>query len=191
MLMQIGQKPESDFNEPIGMLEDCHKRIFFFLRTLQQVAASAARHELDDTEHLALEKSLRYFREAAPRHTADEEESLFPRLRSIDTPEVRAALQKIEQIEQDHVWAEAQHREVDRIANGWCASGRIGEQDLRTLMRILDGLLTHYEHHIAVEESEVFSLAKGNLPADVLQSIGLEMASRRGIRMEERDKGLS
>jgi len=38
----------------------------------------------------ALASALRYFGEAAPKHTADEEESLFPRLRQIRHAEIQA-----------------------------------------------------------------------------------------------------
>ena len=51
-----------------------------FMNVLQQVAMAADRPLADDARN-SLETALRYFREAAPKHTADEEESLFPRLR--------------------------------------------------------------------------------------------------------------
>ena len=39
--------------------------------------ANVSDEPLDDETRHALELALRYFREAAPKHTADEEESLF------------------------------------------------------------------------------------------------------------------
>ena len=42
---------------------------------------------MTEETRVALESALRYFREAAPKHTADEEESLFPRLRQMHLPE--------------------------------------------------------------------------------------------------------
>jgi hypothetical protein len=44
---------------------------------------------LNEEQRGAFEAALRYFREAAPKHTADEEESLFPRLRRIGAPTYR------------------------------------------------------------------------------------------------------
>ena len=75
MLTQIGQKKESDFSEPLGMLQDCHKRILYFLKTLVTLAGTGTGQPLDQDRRISLEKALRYFREAAPKHTADEEES--------------------------------------------------------------------------------------------------------------------
>lgn len=41
MGMQIGAKPDSGFNDPIGMLKDCHRRIEHFLGILCVVAKRA------------------------------------------------------------------------------------------------------------------------------------------------------
>ena len=80
MPIVIGAKQESDFNDPIGLLGDCHRRIEHFLSMLVTVANQAHGTRMTCDQQLALETALRYFREAAPRHTADEEESLFPYL---------------------------------------------------------------------------------------------------------------
>jgi len=73
----IGSKRESDLTDPIGMLGDCHRRIEMFLDVLVSVAEQAHGDRLTEDQRGALETALRYFREAAPNHTADEEESLL------------------------------------------------------------------------------------------------------------------
>ena len=78
MPIRIGARKESDFTDPIGMLGDCHRRIERFLSVLVKLASDRPGVALDEREGDALSASLRYFREAAPKHTADEEESLFP-----------------------------------------------------------------------------------------------------------------
>jgi hemerythrin-like domain-containing protein len=80
MAVTIGAKRESDFTDPLGMLSDCHRRVERFLRVLIDVTVQEQGAELSTEQQAALEAGLRYFREAAPKHTADEEESLFPRL---------------------------------------------------------------------------------------------------------------
>src|SRR5262252_10900664 len=102
MPIVIGAKRESDFTDPIGMLGDCHRRIEMFLNVLVRVAEQARGDALNAEQRGALESALRYFREAAPKHTADEEESLFPRLRNMRNPEVEAALGKLGPLERDH-----------------------------------------------------------------------------------------
>jgi hemerythrin superfamily protein len=81
MPVQIGAETH-DFSEPTGLLSDCHRRIEMFLGSLQRVSEFVDR-PLTSQARAALESALPYFQEAAPKHTADEEESLFPRLRQI------------------------------------------------------------------------------------------------------------
>src|SRR5665213_2223512 len=123
MFTQIGAKPESDFSEPLRMLSDCHKRIQYFLRDLVQLSEEAT--QLDPAQRVALERALRYFRESGPRHTADEEESLFPRLRAMKDERLNKVFVKIEELEADHVRANEAHSAVDAIGVRWLADGAI------------------------------------------------------------------
>ncbi|MGC2161133.1 MAG: hemerythrin domain-containing protein [Silvibacterium sp.] len=181
MLMQIGQKLESDFSEPIGMLEDCHKRILFFLRSLATIAEAADEGRLSVEHRDSLEKALKYFREAAPKHTADEEESLFPQLRLIDNLQVRTVFAKLDGLEADHRWADAQHREIDTIGRLWLSNGVCADENRHRFKTLLEYLLKFYERHIALEESEIFSIARSLLPESTRRQLGREMAQRRGI----------
>ena len=81
MPIVIGAKPESGFRDPIGLLTDCHRRVEMFLSVLVKVGVQTQDGSLTSQQRTALETALRYFRDSAPKHTADEEESLFPRLR--------------------------------------------------------------------------------------------------------------
>jgi hypothetical protein len=111
MPVQIGAKAHS-FSDPTGLLSDCHRRIEMFLGSLQHVADVIDR-PLTEEARSALESALRYFRESAPKHTADEEESLFPRLRQIQDPEIENALASLDALEADHHKANTLHGEVD------------------------------------------------------------------------------
>lgn len=179
MLMQIGQKPESDFSEPIGMLEDCHKRIHYFLQLLAALAESAGTDPLSPDERDSLEKSLRYFREAGPRHNADEEESLFPELRR--HPETLAVIDRLTALEADHRWAEEQHREIDTIGRRWLAAGVLRLSDRSRLHALIRPLMHFYSHHIDIEEREVFPAARRTLSALERERVGKGMAERRGL----------
>ena len=97
------------------MLGDCHRRIVRYLHVLVVLATQQKGGQLSDEQRALLSTSLRYFREAAPKHTADEEESLFPRLRRIESPDIEAVLARIESLEQDHECADRSHVEVDRL----------------------------------------------------------------------------
>ena len=179
MPIVIGAKRESDFTDPIGMLGDCHRRIEMFLNVLVRVAERARGGTLNEEQRGALETALRYFREAAPKHTADEEESLFPRLRQVESADVRALMARIESLEEEHIGAGRSHAEVDRLGRLWLKDGALPADRAARLLALLLQLRDLYRHHIATEDNEVFPAAAAALSASDRQAIGREMASRR------------
>jgi hemerythrin-like domain-containing protein len=181
MPIVIGAKRESDFTDPIGMLGDCHRRIEMFLNVLVRIAEQARGGTLNEEQRGALETALRYFREAAPKHTADEEESLFPRLRRIESADVRALMVRIESLEEEHVCADRSHREVDSLGRLWLKDGALPADQAARLLTLLLQLRELYRHHIATEDDEVFPAAAAALSASDRQAIGSEMASRRSL----------
>jgi hemerythrin-like domain-containing protein len=183
MPITIGAKRESDFTDPIGMLGDCHRRIERFLDVLLRVVQETGGGGLTEAQHGSFDNALRYFREAAPRHTADEEESLFPRLRQMKDPRAPALLARIESLEEEHGCADRLHAEVDRLGQAWLTHGSLPAGDGARLATILGGLRDIYRHHIAAEDNEVFPAAAAMLSGAELQAIGKEMASRRGLRV--------
>jgi len=176
MPVVIGAKPESSFADPVGLLQDCHRRIERFLSVLSQVSGRAS---LSAEERQSLEAALRYFREAAPRHTADEEESLFPRLRAGQTSESKAALAKIDALENDHAQAGRLHAEVEKLGQKRLAGGSLAAEESRRFSDLVADLVQLYTGHIAVEENEVFPLAASMLDQSQRASVGAEMAARR------------
>ena len=182
MPVTIGGKPESTFADPIGLLTDCHRRIERFLGVLVQVGAQVRGGPLTSELRASLETALRYFREAAPKHTADEEETLFPRLRSLHRPELSAVLDRVDSLENDHALAEQHHAEVDRLGQAWLASGSLAPADAGRFLELAQGLADLYRAHIAIEEGEVFPAAAGVLEQSDRAAMGGEMAARRGAR---------
>jgi hemerythrin-like domain-containing protein len=124
---------------------------------------------------------LRYFRDAAPKHTADEEESLFPRLRTSGRANIEQLMQRIDALESDHVYAAEAHRKVDLLGRKWLADGRLAAPETAELSTQLASLAELYRRHIHLEDSEVFPAASTILTAEETKAIGEEMAVRRGI----------
>jgi hemerythrin-like domain-containing protein len=186
MALKIGQRPDHGFDEPLGLLSDCHRRIEHFLRVLAVIAGRVNGGTLGAAEREQLEAALIYFATAAPRHTADEEESLFPRLEASDDPNARAVLERIRALESDHGVANGHHHAVDGLVRQWLADDRLAEPEVRTLQEHLIALEALYVAHIAIEDREVFPAAARTLsPAD-LNDIGREMAARRSRARNER-----
>jgi len=180
--VQIGGKPESDFSSPLELLSDCHRRIENFLGVLNRVAGRANGRGLCGEERAALEKALDYFRSSAPKHTADEEDSLFPRLRALDHPLAKESLDSLAALESEHVAAAADHNVVDLLGSRWLERGVLSAAGHTQLNQTLSRLSAMYARHIALEDSELFPLAGRVLRAEDLASIGREMAERRGVK---------
>ena len=128
MPVQIGAKTHN-FTDPTGLLSDCHRRIEMFMGTLEAVAAVIDRPPAEDTVR-ALESALRYFGEAAPKHTADEEVSLFPRLRQMGHPEMDSAFAELEHLEDEHRWSATLHADVERLGVQYLSMGKLSDVEI-------------------------------------------------------------
>ena len=179
--IQLGAKPEHGFDEPLGLLSDCHRRVEKFLDQLLLIAQGERGRKLSADRRQALETALRYFQQGAPLHTRDEEESLFPLMRNADSPEVVAALADLDTLEADHDAADIAHAEVDALGLRWLSEGTLPDADAARLIETLKSLRETYRRHIALEDNVMFPLAARILEAGALETVGREMAVRRGL----------
>ncbi len=160
------------FDDPLGVLSACHRRIERQLETLVRLLQHLPLNHVDADARAAARAILRYFDSAAVNHHADEEDSLFPRLRKVGGSVL------------DHIAIlEREHRELD---SRW--------RKLRPLLAAIAGgngahlppanvhaLRAAYAAHIAREDGEVFPAAARMLDGATLAAIGGEMAARRNI----------
>jgi hemerythrin-like domain-containing protein len=176
MAIQIGAKPDSGFDDPIGMLIDCHRRIERFLHILFVVADRARGGTLTGEEKEAVQAAIQYFRAGGQRHTADEEESLFPRLR---TEAAENSLQELDGLENDHRNANDLHKVVESLFSTWITAGALSPQDQQQLLSSTTQLENLYAEHIQLEEKIVFPRAVAMLDSQTLVTIGREFHARR------------
>lgn len=181
MPIQIGGGPDHSFHQPLGLLSDCHRRIEHFLHVLTTVDREACGGQLGGEYRRALEGALKYFETAAPKHTADEEESLFPRLRASGDPEAERALALMQRLESDHETADGHHTAVNTLVRRWLEHDRLDAGDAAVLREHLAALHALYRAHIAIEDRDVFPAAARALDAGTLEEIGREMAARRSV----------
>ena len=179
MPVQIGSKAH-DFGNPTGLLSDCHRRIEMFMQVLEGVAKTMDSPPGEEIRQ-SLDKALRYFREAAPKHTADEEQSLFPRLRALASPELSSALEKLEELELDHRWSEPLHLRIDQLGQAYLSKGRLSETQLADFRDAVARLSQMYLRHIALEDKILFPAAAKALSDRDKQVIAEEMAKRRAL----------
>jgi hemerythrin-like domain-containing protein len=179
MPVQIGAKTHN-FTDPTGLLSDCHRRIEMFLETLAAAGKVMDAPPSVDTAR-ALQSALVYFRQAAPKHTADEEQSLFPRLRGREEPELRSALSTLDRLEKDHEAVSPLHAEVERLAETYLETGSLSASDVQAFQTAVARLQETYREHIRVEDFTVFPLAARLLSDSDKSAIAQEMATRRKV----------
>ena len=177
--VMIGSKPLAGFDRPIDLLKDCHRRIEHFLDVLRIVVKRFGDGDLPEEGQRALDASLDYFAHAAPRHTADEEQSLFPRLRRSEDAEASAVMAELERLEFDHRRTEACHAEVEELGRRWLQTGRIDAPSRTRLHALLEELAAIYSAHIRLEEKGVFVISERMLAPSELSALGSEMRQRR------------
>ena len=166
------QEPAPGYDDPLGMIKACHRRIERQLATLDRLQRHLPARGCDADARAAAAGILRYFDTAAPHHHADEEDSVLPRLVAA-VPGARAL-------------AETLRREHGDLAANWqrlrpvLAATAAGTGAELTAALVAE-VRTAYTAHIALEESELIPLAARSFDAATLAIIGGEMAARRGV----------
>jgi hemerythrin-like domain-containing protein len=160
------------FDDPMGVLRACHRRMERQLATLGRLCRHVPANHADSDARTAAAAIIRYFDTAAANHHADEERTLLPRLLR-----VRPDLSDLcSQIEDEHADLGDRWRRLrPRLAA--VAVGRSGYLPLREV----DAFRMGYTTHIAKEEESLFDVAQTALDAAILAEIGEEMAARRNL----------
>jgi hemerythrin-like domain-containing protein len=166
------------FDDPLGMLAACHRRIERELATLDRLQRHLPEFGCDHASRTAALAVMKYFDGAAPNHHLDEEESLFPRLRAL--PDIRAEA-LIDALERDHGALASAWRRLRPLLASIAAGVRANLSPKQ-----VSELSVAYVAHIAREESALIPLAAQALDADALRQIGREMAARRNTRFGEK-----
>ena len=135
LLQPASRETGSTLDRPLEHLTACHRRIEQRLDTLERVADHLTDKRSEALE--AMEACFRFFETNGILHTADEEESVFPRLQ----PRLNDAEQKfIMQLEGQHREADGLYAELKAIAaqleDGQTASPEL-QQRFRTACRTL------------------------------------------------------
>lgn len=164
------QDSAPDFNDPVGLLLACHKRILGHCELLEKLAAHVMEHGVDDEARKAAMQVHRYFSTAGMLHHMDEEKDVFPLL-------VRQSLKMadiIHSLKKDH----------QKMQDAWSALAPLLSRpqtiiDHPQFPGMADEFCRLYRDHIRIEEREFFSRAVHMLSSDQLKSIGKSMKDRR------------
>ncbi len=163
--------PSPGFDEPLAMLRACHERIQRQCATLAKLAAHLRHDGLTDDARQAAADIHRYFSSAGRQHHADEEQDLFPALRT--EPALSGLL---DTLARDHAEMESLWLRLEPLL---AAPDTI--HDLDGFARLAGEFTALYRQHIARENSELLPQAEQLLSMEQQHALGARMAARRGV----------
>jgi len=171
--LSLTNAPAPGFDDPLGMLHACHRRIERHLGTLVRLQRYLSENGCDGDARTAARNLLRYFDGPAPNHHADEEASVFPRIARLQTAEVAELL---EGLARDHEMIGVGWRKLRPLIVAIAAGQRANLPP-----KIVVDTAAAYEAHIEKEERDLLPLAARVLDAAAIAEIGNEMAQRRAV----------
>lgn len=165
-----GAAKREDF---VGLMLECHERIRAFSALAVEVARRMDLAAAEVAEACA--RCERYFTEALPRHVADEEESLLPRLRghSAAVDEALAVMH-------------AQHDEHRPLLTAFLEALRDvrlapGDEAARRRLALLAERLRHdFDAHLGLEERVLFPAISASWTPEQSARAVEELRARRG-----------
>jgi len=161
----------SQHSSAFGILSDCHEHIGQRLSVLEDVARQLGTDDkLTDAQRSSVADVLAFFEKAIPLHSADEEQTLFPRLRE-RPPFAGTVGTPMDCMESEHVEHAALRSRLTEALEAGDGTG-IG--------RAARALAAEYRSHISKEEQILYPMAREVLtdPA-LLDVMAEEMRARR------------
>jgi iron-sulfur cluster repair protein YtfE (RIC family) len=169
----VARPPEArccGHHDAFAILHDCHEHILERLERLETLGRELTRAtELKEAHLAVLGDVLSFLDTAVPMHSADEEKSLFPRLRQAmgsvtgQTP--------MDCMEREHVEHQVMLAGLKRA---------VVRRDAAAVAREALGIVAGYREHIGREEDVLFPWARKTLADPVIvERMTLEMRERR------------
>jgi hemerythrin-like domain-containing protein len=170
-----------DFTDPLGLLVRCHGKIEAQLGALERATRVLRDGRAGSFPEVfgAIAAAQAHFAGPGTKHTADEEESLFPRLRRYGGPSERGVLHALEELEAQHRVADRAHADFDLLVERMTRGAVPSQRDVDALAMCVDALASLYGPHILLENEVIFPAAAQVLPPEEILAVGQEMRARR------------
>lgn len=176
MISLISSPAAPSFDHPLQMLRACHGKILRQCDTLRKMEPYLKERGCDVQIRQAAAGILRYFDTAGQLHHRDEEEDLFPALRSCSGVDAELLDRLLgEHIVMLRAW-DALRPLLEKLAQG----AQVALDDTLT-----EKFISSYTSHIATENTELLPMASRLLSPRQIKSIGQNMSGRRGAKFQE------
>jgi iron-sulfur cluster repair protein YtfE (RIC family) len=169
-------KRDGEFDDPIGVLKNVHRQVKRLLHVLWVIADRAAGRELTGEEKAAVRSAMDRLRVDVTRHTADEEQSLFPRLRA---KTITGDSEDLSVIEDNRRQADRQRAIAESLYSAWMSARVLRPESQMRLQSCTESLKRLWERHVQLEEQIVFPRAQEVLNGTSIAVIGQEFRARR------------
>lgn len=166
--------PSSSLESPVDHLNACHRRIEERLLTLERIGPHL--RERAEEARTALQAVFWFFDSSGANHTADEEESFFPRFAARVSPEEQ---QFLNDLQMEHTKAESIYDRLKTHVGGMAVPPT--ESDQAIYIELAAALCAIYRQHIQNEDLRFPLIANRTLTNDDLDAIRQEMKQRRGL----------
>jgi hemerythrin-like domain-containing protein len=172
---------QANFKKPLDVLFQCHHKIAANLEALIRVSETLRKKEVDDFKELfeTIDTILNHFSTAGIKHTQDEEDSLFPRMRDYSETVVSDVFDVIAQLEKQHRKAANIEASLGKMLVNMATDASPESNKLDLFCDLSESLYDLYRPHIQMENEFVFPAAAKILSDDELLAVGKEMYLRR------------
>lgn len=171
-LRPLLQPVAPSIDDPMELLRACHDKVRRFAGLTLRLREHLSRSGPDAQAQEAAQSILRYFDIAAPLHHQDEDENLFPALKSLMQPPLTACIDEVaaEHDSLGHLWQALQP---------WLRATAAGQP--REAPAEIDDFARCYPAHAQREEDQIYPAA-AQLSAEQRQAISVAMVARRTQR---------
>ena len=169
-------------NDPLEHLVACHELIEEQLRKLETATrrlAGEAAADRQDARH-TLDEILSRLETLGTLHTADEEQTLFPRLRAASSEDLFGLVELAQVLESQHREKEAAFAALAAEVKGLPAAEQApSAKQLSRLDGLVERLTGLYRPHIMIENERLIPMSKECLKPSELEAMKQEMKARR------------
>jgi len=173
MLTRIGGTAAP--GDAVDLLLECHERIRSFLALSRRIAEAGPAEVAAVPEAAA--RVRRYFTQALPLHARDEEDSILPRLRGLDS----AVDEALEEMTREHAEHESPLAELVGACEELARDPGRHAALAPIVGRATAELERHFAAHLEREEKIIFPAMRRLLDRSVDERIVREIRARRGV----------
>jgi len=179
------QNHGASFEDPLSLLDSCHKKIINFSSTLHKLSIKLHQDGWSDELISTAQNISHYFNVAGSEHHLDEEQHLFPAIIALNinknfvqNEENREVISLINQMIKEHVESDALWEKINKLLE-------TQSKDFKQLESLAEEFESSMHEHAEIENKVIFPYAKEKISKEDFKIIGAAIAKRRGVKINK------